>query len=157
MVRGSIALVAGIIGLVAGLNLPSSGLTLIGGAALAGGIVLIVLARWMPAVSIPGAMIRAMLAAYRRTLDKTMAQARSMDQVVAESGLTWLETPDQAVVWGVALGLDKEVENVLARSLEDVRAGSASPSSTYLPLWYGGGTGGSGQGFAGASDGGGLF
>ena len=38
-------------------------------------------------------MIRAMLAAYRRTLEKTMAQARSMQQVVDEAGLAWLETP----------------------------------------------------------------
>ena len=73
VIRGTIALVLGVAGLVGGLNLPSSGLTLIGGAALAGGIALIVLARWMPAVSIPGSMIRAMLAAYRRTLEKTMA------------------------------------------------------------------------------------
>ena len=43
-----------------------------------------------------GAMQRAWLAAYRRTLEKTMEQARSMDQVVKDSGLDWLETPDQA-------------------------------------------------------------
>ena len=70
----------------------------------------------------PGAMIRAMLAAYRRTLQKTMAQARSMQQVVDEAGLDWLETPDQAVVWGTALGLQGEIEGVLERSLEDVQA-----------------------------------
>ena len=68
-------------------------------------------------------MIRAMLAAYRRTLQKTMAQARSMQQVVDEAGLDWLETPDQAVVWGTALGLQDEIEGVLSRSLEDVKAG----------------------------------
>ena len=62
-------------------------------------------AQAMPAVTMPGAMIRAMLAAYRRTLEKTMAQARSMQQVVDEAGLAWLDTPDQAVVWGTALGL----------------------------------------------------
>ena len=36
-------------------------------------------------------MIRAMLEAYRRTLEKTMAQARSMDQVVAESAIPLIE------------------------------------------------------------------
>ena len=61
----------------------------------------------------PGAMIRAMLAAYRRTLQKTMEQARSMQQVVDEAGLDWLDTPDQAVVWGTALGLQGEIEEVL--------------------------------------------
>ena len=68
----------------------------------------------MPAVTMPGAMIRAMLAAYRRTLQKTMAQARSMQQVVDEAGLDWLDTPDQAVVWGTALGLQGEIEGVLS-------------------------------------------
>ena len=80
-----------------------------------------IFARAMPAVTMAGAMIRAMLAAYRRTLQKTMAQARSMQQVVDEAGLPWLDTPDQAVVWGTALGLQHEIEGVLARSLEDVK------------------------------------
>ena len=55
-------------------------------AAIVGGIVVIGFAQAMPAVTMPGAMIRAMLAAYRRTLQKTMAQARSMDQVVEDAG-----------------------------------------------------------------------
>ena len=109
----SIAIVLGIIAFVAAFNLPSAGLTLIGAALIAGGVALIVMSRWMEAVTLPGAMIRAMLSAYRRTLEKTMAQARSMDQVVAEAGLTWLETPDQAVVWATALGLEDKIEDVL--------------------------------------------
>ena len=36
-----------------------------------------------------------------------------MQQVVDEAGLDWLETPDQAVVWGTALGLQHEIEGVL--------------------------------------------
>src|SRR5689334_18498140 len=116
----------------------------------------------MPAVSLPGAMIRAMLAAYRRTLKKTMDQARSMDQVVAESGLLWLETPDQAIVWGTALGLQAEVETVLGRSLEDTQEGRVAAGGVYLPTWYGSSAGGgrafaSGD-FAGAGSGsGGIF
>ena len=44
-------------------------------------------ARWsMPSRTMPGSMIRAMLEAYRRTLEKTMAQARSMGEVVADGG-----------------------------------------------------------------------
>jgi len=155
--RGTIAIVLGVLAFIAGQNLPSQGLTLIAVGLGVGGVVLVIMSRWMQAVTIPGAMIRAMLAAYRRTLEKTMAQARSMDQVVAESGLTWLETPDQAVVWGVALGLDKEVEEVLSRSLDDVKAGRTTPSATYLPVWYGG-SAGSAHAFAGGADGGGgLF
>jgi uncharacterized membrane protein YgcG len=156
-VRGGLAVVLGVVGFFAGMNLPSNGLTLIGIALGAGGVVLVVLSRFMQAVTLPGAMIRAMLAAYRRTLDKTMAQARSMDQVVAEAGLAWLETPDQAVVWGVALGLDKKVEDVLERSLDDLEHGRVAAGSAYLPAWYGGGSGRSdGSGGFGAG-GGGIF
>jgi hypothetical protein len=90
----------------------------------------------MPAVTMTGAMIRAMLAAYRRTLQKTMEQARSMQQVVAEAGLDWLDTPDQAVVWGTALGLQSEIEGVLSRSLEDVKEGRTSGTVPYFPAWY---------------------
>jgi hypothetical protein len=114
--------------------LPSDGLVLVGLAAMAAGVVLLVLARAMPARTLAGAMLRAMLFAYRRTLAKTMAQARSMDQVVAEAGLPWLETPDAAVVWGVALGLDREVEAVLERSIEDLREGRTA--TVYVPTWY---------------------
>jgi hypothetical protein len=152
--RGSVAFVVGIVATIIAANLPSTGLILIGVALLIGGAAVVVMARWMEAVSLPGAMIRAMLAAYRRTLRKTMEQARSMDQVVAESGLAWLETPDQAVVWGTALGLEHEIEDVLARSLDDVRDGRATASSTYLPAWYGTGSGG---GSAATGGGGGLF
>jgi hypothetical protein len=90
----------------------------------------------MPAVTMAGAMIRAMLAAYRRTLQKTMAQARSMQQVVDEAGLDWLDTPDQAVVWGTALGLQSEIEGVLSRSLDDVKRGQTSGAAPYFPIWY---------------------
>ncbi|MBA2717910.1 MAG: hypothetical protein H0U52_01530 [Chloroflexi bacterium] len=100
-------------------------------------------------MTLPGAMIRAMLAAYRRTLKKTMDQARSMDQVVAESGLSWLETPDQAVVWGTALGLHDEIEKVLERTMEDERDGRVAAGSAWMPMWYGTGAGGS----AGMADG----
>ncbi len=155
--RGTAAVVGGILVLVAGINLPSAGLVLVGAAGIAGGGVLIIVGGWMPAVTMSGAMIRAMMHAYRRTLQKTMAMARSMQQVVDQAGLPWLETPDQAVVWGTALGLQSEIEAVLARSLEDVDEGRASASNTYFPIWY---TNSSGQGFAataGSGGGGGLF
>jgi uncharacterized membrane protein YgcG len=161
-VRGVGALVLGGVALFAAFNLPSSGLLLIGIAAILGGIVVLFLAGSMPAVTLPGAMIRAMLAAYRRTLKKTMDQARSMDQVVAESGLAWLDTPDQAVVWGTALGLHHEIEAVLERTMEDERDGRVAPGSAWMPIWYGtsagGATGVAGGDFAGARAGsGGIF
>ncbi len=156
--RGVLAIIAGVIALIVGLNVPASGLVLLGGAAIAGGIVVCMFAGAMPAVTMAGAVIRAMLHAYKRTLQKTMEQARSMEQVVKESGLTWLETPDQAVVWGTALGLQSEIEGVLARSLEDVRQGSnAGGGLPYFPMWY---TTSSGSSFASgiaSGSGGSLF
>jgi hypothetical protein len=134
--RGTVAIVAGVVALIAGLNIPISGLTLIGVGAIAGGIVVLIIARAMPAVTMPGAIIRAMLAAYRRTLQHTMAQARSMQQVVDEAGLPWLDTPDQAVVWGTALGLQSDIEGVLSRSLADVKAGTSTGAVPYFPIWY---------------------
>src|SRR5262249_40904566 len=127
---------------------PFNGLLFLGIALLVAGIAIVVIGTQMPTVTLPGAMIRAMLAAYRRTLKKTMDQARSMDQVVAEAGLPWLETPDQAVVWATVLG----------RSLEDERDGRVAPGSSWMPIWYLGGAPGSGEGFAGSGGGGGgLF
>jgi hypothetical protein len=101
-----------------------------------------------------GAMQKAWLLAYRRTLSKTMDQARSMDQVVREAGLSWLDTPDQAVVWATALGLSGQVEDVLARTMEDSR--ERGTRTGYLPLWYRGSDGTSLAGGA-TGGGGGLF
>jgi uncharacterized membrane protein YgcG len=134
--RGVLAIIGGVIALVIGFSVPIAGMTLIGVAAIIAGIVVVIIAQAMPAVTLNGAMIRAMLAAYRRTLEKTMDQARSMQQVVDEAGLEWLETPDQAVVWGTALGLQGKIEDVLKRSLEDVQAEGASPSAVWFPTWY---------------------
>jgi len=100
----------------------------------AAGIVTLVAAAAMPARTQKGALARVWLDGYRRTLKATMEQARSMDEVVAKSGLTWLETPDRAVAWGTALGLQDEIEQVLARSVEDVREGTAS--AVWFPVWY---------------------
>ena len=156
VLRGTVAAVLGGVLIVVGANLPSAGLLLLGGAAVAGGVALMLLSRAMPAVTVQGAMIRAMLAAYRRTLAKTMAQARSMQQVVEEARLPWLETPDQAVVWGLALGLEGEVEKVLDRTLDDVRDGRAT-GSTWVPGWYHSGSGGSNLSSSGGGGASGLI
>ena len=155
LIRGVAALVVAAIALFGAIMLPSGGLTMIAIALGIGGVVVLVISRSMDAVSLPGAMIRAMLAAYRRTLKKTLEQARSIDQVVAEPGpgLAWLDTPDQVVVWGTALGLHEEIETVLERSLEDVRDGRVAQGATWYPVWFGA----SGDGGSGPGGGGGLF
>jgi uncharacterized membrane protein YgcG len=154
--RGLFALFLGAVAIGIGAKLPVSGLVVLGGAAVAGGVVVAIIAGSMPAVTMPGAMIRAMLAAYRRTLKRTMEGARSMDDVVRDAGLPWLDTPDQAVVWGTALGLQDEIEEVLERSLDDVRDGPTG-APPYFPSWY---RSESGSGFlesAPAGSGGGSF
>jgi uncharacterized membrane protein YgcG len=80
------------------------------------GIVTLVLMRSMPARTRQGAILYAMLSAYKRTLQATMAQARSMGDVVASHVLPWIKTPDQVVVWGVAFGLNAELDAVMERT-----------------------------------------
>ena len=155
--KGILAVVGGVIALVAGISVPISGLVLIGIGGIAGGLVVIGFAQGMPRVTMPGAMIRAMLAAYRRTLEKTMEQARSMQEVVDGAGLEWLETPDQAVVWGTALGLQSQIEDVLKRSLDDVDAGRSAVSSTWFPAWYTTSDGSSFASAAATGSGGSIF
>jgi uncharacterized membrane protein YgcG len=157
MGKGILALVAGGAAILLGANLPASGLIIIGGAAIAGGVVIMLFARSMPRVTMPGAMVRAMLAAYRRTLQKTMEQSRSMQQVVDQAGLSWLETPDQAVVWGTALGLQSDIESVLKRSIEDVQQQPQLASSTYFPGWYRTSDGSSFAGAMASGSGGSIF
>jgi len=149
-IRGVLAFLLGVAGLVLGFNLPSSGIVLIGGALLVSSFWLFGIAGAMPTRTKDGAVVRAMLEAYRRTLEKTMALSRSMGEVVASSAIPLLEDPDDAVVWGVALGLQSEVEGVLQRSAEDLSTGRSS--AAYLPMWYWSGSGG-GLGDAGGGGG----
>lgn len=116
--------------------IPMAALTLVGGALVVAGVITVIIARSMPARTMSGAVIYAMLAAYKRTLQKTMEQARSMVDVVQQANLAWLETPDQAVVWGVALGLHEDVQRVLERTAEDVSHGATA--GMWMPGWYGG-------------------
>jgi hypothetical protein len=102
-----------------------------------------------------GAYVDAMLTAYRRTLRKTMDQARSMGEVIEKPEIARLaDTPDKAVVWGLALGLHSEVAAVLARGLEAQRQSTGSPSGAYYPLWLGSSSGSSSAAFAGDMAGG---
>jgi hypothetical protein len=151
---GTLEIVGGIVAIFFGFQIPFSGLTGLGGGLLVAGVATILIAHVMPARTYDGAMIRAMLAAYRRTLQKTMEQARSMDQVVTEAKINWLQTPDQALVWAVALGLQHDAENVLERSRDDLQGGRAV-GNPWLPVWYG--SQGSFAGGGAAAAGGSVF
>jgi len=147
---GLLVIIAGVAVFIAGLNLPSSGAVLVGIALAVSGVALALIGSAMPQRTKAGAVIVAMLEAYRRTLQKTMALARSMGEVAQASAIPLIESPDDAVVWGVALGLQQDVENVLQRSAEDRRSGVAP--GAYLPFWYMGSSpsygGGGGGGWA---------
>ncbi len=102
----------------------------------AGGVATWLVAPAMPARTASGAMMVAQLRAYARTLRLTFGQARSMTDVVGASGLAWLETPDQVLVWGVALGLRPEIEALLQRSAGSSQTERAGVGPAYVPAWY---------------------
>ena len=102
----------------------------------AGGVVTWLMAPAMASRTREGAIMRAQLAAYRRTLQMTFQGSRSMDAAAGTTGLPWLETPDQALVWGIALGLRSDVEALLGRTAADMAAGRAA-AGAYIPAWYG--------------------
>jgi hypothetical protein len=121
-----------------GVTIPMSGATLLGIALIVGGIGTFVFGRAMSQRTKAGAYVDAMLTAYRRTLEKTLEQARSMREVVAEPTVQKLaDTPDKAVVWGIALGLHAQVAEVLARGLADHRATGGRTGDAYYPVWLG--------------------
>jgi len=134
-------------------SLDASGGLLGGGALIVAAVVTGITAWFMPCRTRLGAMLQAMLAAYKRTLQMTMAQSRSMDEVVERKALPWVSTPDAAMAWGVALGLNSEIEKLLG---DTVNASVASGRQVgWYPVWFYGP--GSAGGFGGRGGGGGLF
>ena len=153
-------LVLGGIAIFFGYTLPMSGLTLFGLALGIGGIGTVAMGAEMSQRTKQGAYVDAMLKAYRRTLEKTLQQARDMNQVVENPEVRVLaDTPDKAVVWGFALGLHREVAAVLERTMADQRQGRSTGG--YYPIWLGSGSSSSmsdGSFASGGSGGlGGLF
>ena len=157
-VIGGAEILVGGLALFGGFAIPMSGLTLLGAATVLGGLVTIGFGQAMSKRTGAGAYVDAMLKAYRRTLKKTMEQARSMNEVVADPSVRlWADTPDKAVVWGLALGLHREVADILRRGLEDPTAAAAGAQSAYYPVWLGTGGPGSSGAAAVGSAGGSLF
>lgn len=140
---------------ILGFVLPMSGAVLLGGALVLGGIGTIGFGMAMSQRTGAGAYVDAMLVAYRRTLSKTMEQANNINQVVEQPDINRLaDTPDKAVVWGMALGLHRELGELLARGLEEQRRTTGSPAGAYYPGWLGS-TPGSAWSAAGVGGGGG--
>jgi hypothetical protein len=82
-----------------------------------------VVSGWMPARTEDGAMLAAMLDAYRRTLEATIAQAKTLEQVVVMRPLPWVGTPAEEIAWSVAFGLDRQIDGLLTQSLEVSESG----------------------------------
>jgi uncharacterized membrane protein YgcG len=116
-----------------------------------------VMAQFMPSRTPEGSMLRAMLAAYRRTLQATMAAAGSMNEVVDSKALPWITTPDAAMAWGVAFGLNAEIDAVMQRSVGTGREAAARGvgRAVWFPVWWSGPGGSFGGG--GGSGSGGMF
>jgi uncharacterized membrane protein YgcG len=108
---------------------------ILGGAGLGvAGVTTMVVAWFMPSRTLEGSRLRAMLLAYRQTLKMTMEQSSSMNEVVDRRPLPWVTTPDAATAWGVAFGLDREIDEVMHRTVDAMRA---NPSVAYWsPVWY---------------------
>jgi hypothetical protein len=135
---GIVLAVAGAVIIFVGISVPLSGAVMFGAALVLGGVGTVGFGVAMSQRTSQGAYVDAMLTAYRRTLAKTMEQARNMSQVVAQPEIAKLaDTPDKAVVWGMALGLHDEVAAVLARGLEDQARATGSPAGAYYPVWLG--------------------
>lgn len=123
---------------VLGFILPMSGAVMLGAALVLGGIGTMVFGMAMSQRTQTGAYVDAMLTAYRRTLRKTMEQARNIGEVVEQPEINKLaDTPDKAVVWGMALGLHNEVADILARGLAEQVKSTGSPAGAYYPYWLG--------------------
>ena len=137
---GGAELVTSVVVGILWLIFPASALLILATSVGVAGIFTLCLAGFMPARTRHGAMLYAMLSAYKRTLALTMAQARSMGEVVKKHALPWITTPDEAMVWGVALGLDHEIEVVLSRTLTPTEGeGSVdalAPADRWYPSWW---------------------
>jgi len=135
---GTGVIVIGVGVAIVGFVIPMSGALLLGAALVLGGIGTIGFGFAMSQRTPAGAYVDAMLSAYRRTLRKTMEQAHNMGEVVEQPEINRLaDTPDKAVVWGMALGLHDEVASLLARGLEEQRQATGSPAGAYYPFWLG--------------------
>ena len=113
---GVVAAAVGIAFLSIGVNGYSDTWTGLGMGLFLGALVMIWRAPMMVQPTRAGGLVRAQLAAYRRTLEMTFKSAASIGDAVGPSGLPWLTTPDEAIAWAVALGLSDSVRAVLARS-----------------------------------------
>jgi uncharacterized membrane protein YgcG len=119
------------------------------------GVVTLCITPFMPARTRHGSILYAQLSAYKRTLGLTMIASGSMQEVVLRHAVPWITTPDQAMVWGVAFGLNRELDLVLSRTLASGPAGEdyVSGPPAWTPSWWVYSSGHSHSGGSGISSG----
>jgi uncharacterized membrane protein YgcG len=103
------------------------------------GVVMLLSSRFLAARTAEGGQVLAMALAYRNTLRHVIAGAPGIDEAMADAQprLPWIGTPDELAVWGTALGLHQEIDDLFKRSLQD----SGRTSSGWAPVWYAGSLG----------------
>jgi uncharacterized membrane protein YgcG len=132
---GGLQLIAAITIGILWIFVQASGLLVAAASIAVAGVATLILARYMTSRTRQGAMLWAMLTAYKRTLELSLANARSMGEVVKAKALPWVTTPDQAMAWGVAFGLDSRLEIVLSRAMVD--PGQDEPQDdVWYPRWW---------------------
>jgi hypothetical protein len=97
---------------------------------MVGGIATWFIAPSMAARTKEGALVRAEVAAYRRTLGGIINSSATLTDALNGSPLKWLDTPDQMIVWGVALWLQPEIMALLERG----QATEQAPTSSSVHL-----------------------
>lgn len=101
---------------------------IIGMGLVAAGAITFLVSGAMPARTREGAELAAMLNAYRRTLEATIAQAHSLEEVVVMAPLPWVGTPEEELAWAVAFDLDRQIDGLLTGSLHWAGVGGWSKS-----------------------------
>ena len=126
-----VVVAAGIVGAVLAILAESLPLLIAYGGLIAAGAAGRRFASVMPARTRSGAMVAAMLKAYRRTLRKTLALADSVWDVIGVRELAWFETPDRMILWAMALDLEEDLSAMFAR------ANRAPVGEPWFPDWFG--------------------
>ena len=112
----------------------SSTLVMVGGLGLAfAGVLSVVAAQVRPALPPLGADVRRRLQEQRQVLALQLRGARSVRAVAPQPESPWEQTAESVTAWAIALGLRRELQSALTRSLDRVDL-TADPAD--IPRWW---------------------
>ena len=121
-------------GLTIGLLAPSFVILLTGPTWLLAATGTVVVVRTLPARTRRGVAMQTRLQAQALEMATLLQRARSMNEVGSGAALARRSSPEEALAWALAFGLDAEIRGVLARSMAEYVAGNAS--DCWLPGWW---------------------